>query len=101
MLPILLYINAWPGTGKQTIATALIPHLPQMRLLLDNHKIIDLAKTIAGGTTHPNQPETYQKVRSQILEAAVTAALDTISTTNPAGFIMTGAHARDFPDVYL
>ncbi|KAJ3128071.1 hypothetical protein HK100_009395 [Physocladia obscura] len=82
----LVYLNGWPGSGKQTIAHEL-KELLGMRLVLDNHKIIDLAVTVAGRQGTPE----YAAGRALIFEATVGAAA--ASSANERGFIMTGAHA--------
>ncbi|KAI9339774.1 hypothetical protein DFJ73DRAFT_565333 [Zopfochytrium polystomum] len=92
-VPVLVYLNGWPGTGKLTIARLLAPMLG-MRLVLDNHKVIDLAVSIAPRSSGA----AFGDVRARILEATVRGALETAqgggaSGVNPRGFIMTGAHA--------
>jgi hypothetical protein len=71
----LIYINAFPGTGKLTVARALISLLSSSKptsapVLLDNHTLID---PVAAKYTrdHPNYAQERRRVRKKALREYV------------------------------
>ena len=76
----IIYINGYPGVGKQTIARELMSILPYPVKLLDNHLLIDPVAALLDRSS----PEYYplqQRVRSTLLSAIAQSSelLNTLS----------------------
>ena len=62
---MIIHLNGWPGTGKQTIGRALAARIRAR--LIHNHLLHDVAIVCCGRTT-PERWELYEKIREPVYE---------------------------------
>jgi gluconate kinase len=62
---VIIHLNGWPGTGKQTIGRALAARIGAR--LIHNHLLHDVAIVCCGRTT-PERWELYEKIREPVYE---------------------------------
>ncbi|MDR2605622.1 MAG: adenylyl-sulfate kinase [Desulfovibrio sp.] len=77
-----IWITGLSGAGKTTLAQALLPHLPQPRLLLDGDALRDALCLLAGGYTREDRLKlalTYARLAELASDQGVTVVCATIS----------------------
>src|SRR5579863_1386550 len=62
---MIIHLNGWPGTGKQTIGRELATRIGAR--LIHNHLLHDVAIVCCGRTT-PERWELYEKIRAPVYE---------------------------------
>jgi hypothetical protein len=62
---MIIHLNGWPGTGKQTIGRALAARIGARPI--QNHLLHDVAIVCCGRTT-PERWELYEKIRAPVYE---------------------------------
>jgi adenylylsulfate kinase-like enzyme len=77
--PTFIYINGYAGVGKLTIATCLLPLLPQPAKLLDNHLLIDPVAALLDRTSAEYQP--LRKSVRQLMLSAICNSTELKQTT--------------------
>ncbi|KAF2806103.1 uncharacterized protein BDZ99DRAFT_349075, partial [Mytilinidion resinicola] len=98
----LIWINAFPGTGKLTISKLLIPlRSPTKAILIDNHQLIDPV-SILYARDHPS----YQTERKHLRDLAFTSHVEDPSTFHRIAIftatpLAAGRAGRVFVPVYL
>lgn len=86
----IIHINGYPGTGKKTIATHLIPTLSHYGAkLIHNHQLINPASAVL-----PRESPDYQPLRKAI-RAAVFDALVTSPDTFRSMYVFTDFQSTD------
>ena len=63
----LIWINGFPGTGKQTIAKLLATLLDGDPVLIDNHSLIDQVAEIFS-RDHPSYQQERRRVREEVFK---------------------------------